>query len=220
MQWARLDLSPLSPRFAHAHILTCIFTWQKVQPLSFRWGLFCHSAALRWATVEFTYPICARMLWSMRSSWVARSVPQMAFPHHGLPFPFLPSPLPLSVGPLPLCLQCWGRERGGGVVVPFPPWINSWEPHFLLIKIHKSTAVPMVKKNPRFVPAMLWISLWSLILWDHINSLFFLLRPTIYQHSFVQNCNQRGKNDKYSPGILNSTVPTCGTLASSSLRWE
>ena len=146
MQWARLDLSPLSPRFAHAHILTCSFTWQKVQPLSFRWGLFCHSAALRRATVEFTYPICARMLGSMRSSWVARSVPQMAFPHHGLPFPFLPSPLPLSVGPLPLCLQCWGREWGGGVAVPFPPWINSWEPHFLLIKIHKSTAVPMVKK--------------------------------------------------------------------------
>ena len=62
------------------------------------------------------------------------------------PCPLFPSPPPLSVGPLPLRLQCWGRERGGGVAVPFPPWINSWEPHFLFIKIRKSTAVPMVKK--------------------------------------------------------------------------
>lgn len=218
MQWTRLDLSPLSPRFAHTRILTCIFTWQKVQPLSFRWGLFCHSAALRRATVVFTYPICARMLGSMRGSWVAWSVPQLAFPQQGPPFPFLPSPLPLSVGPLP-CLQCWGRERGGGVAVPFPPWINSWEPHFLLIKIHKSTAVPMVKKIHMFCSChALDFSVVSHIVRSHQFIVFLI----VAYHLSTLLCSelQPERNDKYSPGILNSTVPTCVTLASSSLRWE
>ena len=89
------------------------------------------------------------MLGSTRGSWVALSVAHMASLQHGLPvtLPPFPFPLPLPVGPLPLCVQCWGRERGGGVAAPFPPWMNSWELHFLFIKIHKSTAVPM-KKNP------------------------------------------------------------------------
>lgn len=137
------------------------------------------------------------------------------------PCPLFPSPPPLSVGPLPLRLQCWGRERGGGVAVPFPPWINSWEPHFLFINIRKSTAVPMVKRNPRVLFLSCPGFLCGLfVLWNHTNSLFFLLWPTIYQHSFIQNCDQRGKNDKYSLGVLNSTVPACVTLASSSLRQE